>query len=188
MQISPEKKQEARKNLVSTVKFNAVFCPLLLVYGVPLWFKAHAEIPIYHRDCRSAPTVIGPLPSSYPCYHEIATAQLQSYCGRSGGRDGQKVCLTFSDGRTSSTQPDGNSNTWWNASEVDGPCLAEVWHGEIRAVLKPGAKILSKENPELRGDTSALMGFVVFPSALTLGVWIGLFVLWQKGDLSKMKN
>ena len=154
MQISPEKKQEARKNLVSTVKFNAVFCPLLLVYGVPLWFKAHAEIPVYRRGCRSAPTVTAPAPISIPCYHEIATAQLQSYYGRGGVRNDQEVCLTFSDGRTSSTQPDGNSNTWWNASEVDGPCLAEVWHGEIRAVLKPGAKILSKENPELHGGVN----------------------------------
>jgi len=185
MEISPEKKQKAQENLVSTVKFCAVFCPLLLAYAAPIWFKARAEIPIYHRDCRSAPTVTAPAPSSYPCYNEMATAQLQSYYSRGGSRNDQNVLLTFLDGRTASIQANSELNKWWTNLEVDGPCLTEVWHGKIRAVLKPSAKIFAMHNPELDGDTLSLMVNVIFPGTLTLGVWIGLFVLWQKGDLSK---
>ncbi len=185
MEISPEKKQKAQENLVSTVKFWAVLCPLLLIYGVPHWAKAHAEIPIYHRDCRSAPTVTAPAPSSVPCYNEVATAQLQSYYSRGGSRNDQNVLLTFLDGRTASMPVDSDSNKWWISSEVDGPCLTEVWQGKIRAVLKPSAKVFATHNPELDGDTLFLMVDVIFPSMLTLVVWVGLFVLWQKGDLSK---
>lgn len=185
MEISPEKKQKAQENLVSTVKFWAVFCPLLLVFGASVWFKAHAEIPNYHRDCRSAPTVATPAPSSFPCYNEVATAQLQNYYSRGGGRSDQELLLTFLDGRTASMQADSDSNRWWTSSEVDGPCLTEVWHGIIRAALKPNAKILSKQNPERDGNTSSLIYYVVVPGTLTLTVWVGLFVLWQKGYLSK---
>ena len=185
MRISPEKKQEARKNLVGTVKFLSVFCPLLLVCAAPIWLKARAEIPIYHHDCHSAPTVTAPAPSSSPCYDEIATAQLQSYYSRGGGRNDQQILLTFLDGRTASMQADSDSNKWWNDFEVNGPCLTEVWHGKIRAVLKPNAKILSQHNPDLDGSTKAFIVDVIGPGITVLCAWIGLFVLWQKGDLSK---
>ena len=188
MEISPEKKQESQRNLVSTIKFCAVFCPLLLVCTAPIWFKARTQIPIYHRDCRSALTVTAPVLSSLPCYDETATARLQSYYGRGGVRDEQEVLLTFPDGRTTSMQADGDSNKWWNESEVDGSCLAEIWHGEIRSVFRPGVKILSKQNPELDGDTESFMVYIVMPGTLTLGFWFGLFVLWQRGDLFKKEN
>ncbi len=178
-----QKKVDAKKNLIGTIKFFSIAMPLLLVWAAPIWFKAHAQIPVYQRDCRSAPTVSAPQ-TALPCYDEMAVAQLQNYYHKSS-IDTQYALLNYADGQTSRVQIDGDPGVEWTHSQVDGPCLVEVWHGEVTAVLRPNAKITSKTNPALTGDATGFVICVLCPGILTVVVWVYLFVLWRRGDLKQ---
>lgn len=182
--FAEQKKQDARKNLIGTLKFGAVAMPLLMVYAAPPYFRAYTQIPIYHADCRSALTV-NTVQSSGPCHYETATGQLKNYySGRTARLDSQDVLLSFPDGRTAKVEIDHEPGTHWTHSQVDGLCSVEVWHGQTTAVLRPGARILLQHNPELEGGTTAVIVAVLGPGTLSLVCWTYLFALWKRGDLA----
>jgi len=154
---------------------------------VPSWFKAHQQIPVYQRDCSLAPTVVNTPLSSPPCFYQNATAQLKSSYDSRGNHNSQDVLLDFPDGRTATMEVDGEPGTWWTASQIDGSCIVEKWHNNITAVLKPGTRVLSRQNPELLGGTILeALGLIIV--AITLGLWAYLFILWKQGDLSTEKR
>lgn len=187
MKISQEKKQAAHKKLINTCKLWAVLGPLMLIYTAPPWLKSHSQIPVYHDECRSAQTVASPPLSSLPCYCETATAHLKSHYDHRGNHNVQDVLLNFPGGQTATMEVDGKTGIWWTNSQVDGSCLTEIWHGDITAVLKPGTRILSRQNPELLGSiTLGLCNLIL--GALTLGIWVYLLIMWQQGHLSSGKK
>ena len=171
-----QKKQNARRSLVGSVKFGSVALPLMLILTAPPWFKAHAQIPVYQRDCRSAPLVGDWRTASTPCYLEAAVGHLKIH-----HKGGQDLLLDFPDGRSEKLGVDGEI---WTHAQADGSCSVERWHGQITAVLRPGAKMLARHNPELDGGSGQGL-FLAFVSAFMLSLWAYAFILWKRGDLKQ---
>ena len=179
-----QKKVDAKKNLIGTIKFFSIAMPLLLVWAAPVWFKAHAQIPVYQRDCRSAPSLGDWRMATTPCYQLPAVGSLKNYYRRTGSIDSQDLLLDFPDGQALRMDISGQSigDQRWTHAQADGSCSVELWHGQITAVLRPGAKILARCNPEVDGSNG--MGWLLASNGVViLGLWAYLLILWRRGDL-----
>lgn len=177
MNISPEKKQERQKNLISTLKFFAVVYPLLLVYGGKHFFRAWVDAPAYRRDCSSAALEPSSSPQG-PCYYTAANATLVTTYDRRGRTDSQDIKLAY-DGKVSEVETDHDPlqvsptirDPRLSDQSVNGPCLFEVWHEKIMLVIiKSGAKIQTNDNPTLQGGPT-MGGLFLFVLVSTILIW-----------------
>ena len=172
-------KQKFVEQLPGTCKFWGIALPLLLIYIGPIFFKAYREIPVYEQDCAIAPTVSGTPVFSAPCYQETAIATLTNHYDVRGRHNYQDISFDFPDGKTAFMQIDGNPGIWKTETEVNGVCTVECWHGTITAMFKSGTKILSKENPELKGNI--VFGLLIlFLTMSTIGCWLYLLLSGQR--------
>ena len=177
MSVSLEKKQARQKGLISTLKFFAVVCPLVAIYGGQDFIHAWIDASAYRRDCSSAALAPSSLPQG-PCYYAAANATLVTTYDRRGRTDSQDITLSY-DGKVSEVETDHDPlqvsptvrDPRLSDQSVNGPCLFEVWHGRITLVIiKSGAKIQTKDNPALQVGPTACLLFG--------GILIGTVLIW----------
>jgi len=178
MKLSPEQKQEGQKNLISSMKFFAVACPCVLVYaGIPL-FHAMVDAPAYRHDCSNAAIAPSFSPSNAPCYYVAASSILVTDRDHRGRVDSQDIQLAY-DGKVSEIETDHDpilvspsvADPRLSDQSVNGPCLFEVWHNKIvLVIIKSGARIQVRNNPEIETGPIASGGFVAMLVS-TILIW-----------------
>lgn len=182
-QKSDQKKTSSskRKSIfgdLPTVRFWAIFAPIVFVYLANSYWHALREVPAYRASCGKA-YLSKTMDSTQPCYYEPATARLSNYYDSRNRIDSQDIVLTFPDNRTGSMQIGDRrsfSDPWFPADLVDGNCLAEIWHGHVSAIIKDNRKIYSNFNPQSVASGSGGY-FLLAAFVYMVYSWIGLITL-----------
>ncbi|MBV9850300.1 MAG: hypothetical protein JO250_11545 [Armatimonadetes bacterium] len=183
--IRQQKKEEAERHLISTLKFCVIFLPLVLLYCTANQLSARREDRQYDRDCpqRNAPA-INAAQADAPCTYTRETAYLNDVTDSRGRTQEEEVHLTDASGVRTTVTLD-HAPTWGNwsikdnrlsPSVVDGPRLVERWHGKVTSIYTATLKLTSSDNPDLR------YGGVFFQlmSLLFLLFLISCMLLWRK--------